>query len=89
MIIDVFSKVNEDLRTCSIPHLGTYKTMSSAIFAANFPTLVPPNFWTIHLASGSIAFWYMFGGVDGGREDKEEDREQEGDDWDDIVQRNR
>jgi len=58
--------------------------MSSAIFVANFPTLVPPNFWTIQLASESIAFWYMFC-VGGGKEDIEEDREQEGDDWDDIV----
>ena len=59
--------------------------MSSAIFAANFPMLVPPNFWTIHLASESIAFWYMIGGVGAG-EEKEEDREQDGDD---IVKRNR
>jgi hypothetical protein len=23
-----------------------YRTMSSAMLTANFPTLVPPNFWT-------------------------------------------
>ena len=39
--------------------------MSSAIFSANLPTLVPPNFCTSHLAAGSIEFWWRFGGVDG------------------------
>jgi hypothetical protein len=37
--------------------------MFSAIREANLPTLVPPYFCTSHLASGSIVFWCMFGGV--------------------------
>ena len=40
--------------------------MFSAICEANLPTLVPPYFCTIHLASGSIVFWCKFGGVLGG-----------------------
>jgi hypothetical protein len=40
--------------------------MFSAICKANLPTLVPPYFCTIHLASGSIVFWCKFGGVPGG-----------------------
>lgn len=43
----------------------THETISSAIFTANFPTLVPPNFCTSHLAAGSIEFWWRLGGVDG------------------------
>ena len=39
--------------------------MSSAIFTANLPTLVPPNFCTSHFADGSIEFWCRFGGVRG------------------------
>lgn len=41
----------------------THGTISSAIFAANFPTLVPPYFCTIHEAAGSMLFWCRFGGV--------------------------
>lgn len=42
------------------------ETISFAIWTANFPTLVPPNFWTSHRAEGSIVFWCRLGGVDGG-----------------------
>jgi hypothetical protein len=52
---------------------------------ANFPTLVPPNFWTIHLASESTTLWYIVGGVCGSEEDNEEDLEQEGVESDNIV----
>jgi len=51
--------------------------MSSAIFVANFPTLVPPNFCTSHLASGSIVFWCMFGGVVGRLEEAIDDEREE------------
>lgn len=57
---------------------GTYDTISAAILSGNFPTLVPPNFCTSHLASGSMLFWCRFGGVFGGedaREDEELDEE--------------
>lgn len=50
-----------------------YATMSAAIFTANFPTLVPPNFWTSHFASGSMLFWCKFGGVLGGEDDLEDE----------------
>ena len=43
----------------------TNETISSAIFSANFPTLVPPNFCTSHFAAGSTEFWCKLGGVDG------------------------
>jgi hypothetical protein len=59
--------------------------MSSAIFTANLPMLVPPNFWTSHLADGSIVFWCMFGGVLG-REENEEDLEDEGVDEEGITE---
>lgn len=49
--------------------------MSLAILTANFPTLVPPNFCTIHLAEGSMVFWWRFGGVRGGGVSKEEEEE--------------
>lgn len=45
---------------------GTYGTMSSAILVANLPTLVPPYFWTTHVADGSMVFWWRLGGVRGG-----------------------
>jgi len=55
--------------------------MFSAIREANFPTLVPPNFCTSHLASGSIVFWCKFGGVPGNggvsTEDSEADEDVE------------
>ena len=41
----------------------THGTISPAIFSANFPTLVPPYFWTTHVAAGSILFWCRLGGV--------------------------
>ena len=51
--------------------------ITSAIFDANFPTLVPPYFWTSHLAAGSIVFWCMLGGVRGAlEEDIDEDRDE-------------
>jgi len=53
--------------------------MSSAILTPNFPTHVPPYFWTSHLASGSIVFWCRFGGVLGGEADNEDDLEDNGD----------
>ena len=43
----------------------THETISSAIFTANLPTLVPPNFCTSHFAAGSMEFWCRFGGVRG------------------------
>lgn len=43
----------------------SYGTISSLILAANFPTLVPPNFCTIHVADGSLEFWCKLGGVAG------------------------
>ena len=46
--------------------------MSSAILAANFPTLVPPNFCTIHFVEGSMLFWCKFGGVGGDEKDDAE-----------------
>lgn len=39
--------------------------MSLAICTGNLPTLVPPNFWINHFASGSMVFWCKFGGVTG------------------------
>ena len=42
-----------------------YGTISSAIFTANLPMLVPPYFCTIHFTEGSIVFWCKFGGVGG------------------------
>lgn len=32
----------------------TYLTISSAILSGNFPTLVPPNFWTTQEWSGEL-----------------------------------
>lgn len=61
--------------------------MSSAILTPNFPTHVPPNFWTSHLASGSIVFWCRFGGVLGGEGDSEDDLEDNGDGVD-IMEEN-
>lgn len=49
--------------------------MSFAIFSANFPTLVPPNFCTSHLAAGSIEFWCRFGGVVGVENDESPETE--------------
>jgi hypothetical protein len=37
--------------------------MSVAIFCANLPTLVPPNFCTSHGTPGSVLFRSSFGGV--------------------------
>src|ERR1700694_3882058 len=37
----------------------TYLTTSSAILSANFPTLVPPNFWTIQPNSGFVLPWRL------------------------------
>jgi len=34
-----------------------YAMTSSAIFSANLPTLVPPNFWTIHPMLGFELLW--------------------------------
>lgn len=64
--------------------------MSSAMPTANFPTLVPPNFCTSHLASGSILFWCRFGGVLGRddvieRDENEVDLEYSGDGVADIL----
>ena len=61
----------------------TYGMMVSAIWVANFPTLVPPYFWTSHFAAGSIVFWCMFGGVRGALDDdmegeRDEDADVEG-----------
>ena len=53
--------------------------MFSAICTANFPTLVPPYFWTSHFAAGSMLFWCMLGGVRGPWEEREEAREEGGD----------
>lgn len=51
--------------------------ISSAILAANFPTLVPPYFWTSHFAAGSTVFWCMLGGVLGtAGTDREEERDE-------------
>ena len=52
---------------------GTNATMSSAILTANFPTLVPPNFWTSHLAEGSMVFWWRLGGVTGNDDGDDDD----------------
>ena len=60
--------------------------MSSAILTPNFPTHVPPNFCTSHLASGSIVFWCRFGGVLGGEGDNEDDLE-DNEDGVDIIGR--
>jgi hypothetical protein len=49
--------------------------MSAAIFAGNFPTLVPPNFCTSHLASGSMLFWCKLGGVEGGVDSREDEED--------------
>lgn len=51
----------------------TYETISCAILTANFPTLVPPYFWTSHFAEGSIVFWCRFGGVRGGENEPSDD----------------
>lgn len=47
-----------------------------AIFTANLPTLVPPNFCTSHLDDGSMLFWCKLGGVHGGEEESEEEHEE-------------
>jgi hypothetical protein len=60
---------------CVVVHakiIDTHGTISSAILIANLPTLVPPYFWTSHLAEGSIEFWCKFGGVCGGELDRTE-----------------
>jgi len=62
----------------SLQRSSTNETISSAILTANFPTLVPPNFWTSHLAAGSMLFWCRFGGVRGGEDDKDEERDETG-----------
>src|SRR4051812_30287311 len=71
------------------PNGCTHATTSAAIFKANFPTLVPPNFCTSHLASGSMLFWWRFGGVLGGEVEREDDLEdggvEGGDDIEDII----
>ena len=71
------------MRTTVTAELGcTNGIMSSAILAANFPTLVPPYFCTSHLAAGSMVFWCMFGGVRGALiidSDEERDEGVEGD----------
>ncbi len=59
--------------------------MSSAILVANFPTLVPPNFWTSHLAAGSMVFWCMFGGVPGAPAEETDDAREEDADAEDGV----
>lgn len=59
--------------------------MSSAILTANFPTLVPPNFWTSHLAAGSWLFWCKLGGVLGGEDDEDDDPDDGGVDGLDIL----
>lgn len=59
--------------------------MSSAILTGYFPTLVPPNFCTSHLADGSIVFWCRLGGVRGGEEDKD-DEDDGGVDLSDILE---
>jgi len=49
--------------------------------------LVPPNFWTSHLADGSIVVWCtVFGGVLGREEENEEDLEDEGVDEEGITE---
>jgi hypothetical protein len=49
--------------------------MSSEILTGYFPMLVPPNFCTSHLADGSMVFWCKSGGVCGGEDDAEGDRD--------------
>lgn len=44
---------------------ATHGKMSSAILAANLPTLVPPYFCTSQVAAGSMLFWWRLGGVGG------------------------
>lgn len=56
--------------------IRTHDTMSSAIFTANLPTLVPPNFCTSHFAAGSMEFWCRFGGVGGGVIDETDEPEE-------------
>ena len=51
---------------CPLDMKQSYGRISSAIWAANFPTLVPPYFCTSHVAAGSMEFWCKFGGVAGG-----------------------
>jgi len=65
----------------------THETTSAAILRANFPTLVPPNFCTSHLASGSALFWCKFGGVFGGDVDGDDDLEDGDEDGVDILQK--
>src|ERR1700712_5458413 len=56
----------------------THGTISSLIFAANLPTLVPPYFCTIQVADGSLLFWCQFGGVAGDGVSGNEEVEEEG-----------
>ena len=61
--------------------------MSSAMFTKYFPTLVPPNFCTSHLADGSMVFWCKFGGVLGGEDEMEEVLDDDGVESSDILVR--